>query len=176
MTRPNLQQQFVGPDGRLTQEGLRVLIASYGVDAHTHTAADITDFAAAVAALVPVGPLASLTINGTTAAGVTGLAQNWIEIFSAVSAGASAAMLQVAFTNDNGGSWGAWQGILRTSIAAGAYAGGSTFLSLTTGEYVSGYGNNYATSGTLTVPAGCNGIQLRTDVTGSAGKSLIFRR
>lgn len=150
MTRPNLQQQFVGHDGRLTQEGLRVLLAA--IDARSWRA--------------------SMAINGTTADGVTGLPAGWVDVVAHIAAGASAQDAQIRFTND-GATWGAWQGFL--SIGIGAVTGGTLSVDLASGLFVAGFGT-LSTSGSLTVPAGCNGLQLRTSAAGSTGRAIVFRR
>ena len=131
--------------------------------------------------------LATLTLNGTTAVGVSdldGYAAIRIELSEAGTPSGGVASIQARFSDDNGSTWGSFQAITGAMAANAGYAG-SIIMSLTTGRFTSFLAcagisgstivptNPHAT-GTLTVPSGCNAFQLRYASARSSGKAEIF--
>lgn len=130
--------------------------------------------------------LATLTLTGTTAVGVSDLddyAAIRIEL-SEVGTPSGGASIQARFSDDNGSTWGSFQAITGALAANAGYAG-SIIMSLTTGRYTSFIAcaglssstvaptNPHAT-GTLTVPSGCNAFQLRYASNRVSAKAEIF--
>lgn len=82
--------------------------------------------------------------------------------------------LQIRYTSNNGGSWGAWQNTIQYAPGTDATveAALNMEVSLVSGEVFAAFVPTASFSGTTTVPANCNGFQLQ--VSGVAPNSLCL--
>lgn len=101
----------------------------------------------------------NIDLLSTTAVGFTGLErQGLIFIVGVMDKVNVAAVLQARYTDDNGVSWGAWQAVGNSTTHA--IDPMTLLLNLETGVFSYLY-HNTQFSGTNTVPANCNGFQVR---------------
>ncbi len=90
----------------------------------------------------------------TAFTGLTGA--QWIRVDFTLLAGATSAALQIAFSNDGGGSYGSYQNM--ASASSGTSVMGVAFINITSG-LTNGYTSGDNISQTLTVPSGVNAIR-----------------
>lgn len=132
--------------------------------------------------------LATLSTTTTSPIGVVGVdraRQFSIQSYSAYAGFTGANRnIQARYTSDNGVSWGAWQGVFSVIPPGGGNNGWRNFnfsVDVVNGQFsVAGSGRQVGDfvivyeTGSHTVPAGCNGVQIRWDTSGMPMSSVFY--
>jgi hypothetical protein len=121
--------------------------------------------------------IAAIALGGNSLGGVApgpGIFDGWINlddvrtIHVEASGGINNALtrsIEVRFSDNNGSSWGSGQTVLTYTAGDNTGMSASVAIDLVSGAFsgvAGGFAFGVANSGTLTVPADCNGVQLRT--------------
>lgn len=118
-----------------------------------------------------------LTSTGTTPAALTGLdGVKMLFIDATMVSSASSQIMQIAFSNDGGSSYGSWQSLVTTSTSV--YANIKVNINIVSGV-VAGFSVYDGTTGgsvstPLTVPSGVDAIQIRNNATGGVIRANVY--
>ena len=83
--------------------------------------------------------------------------------------------LYLAYSADNGATWGSNQFLINAGATAIAFTGGRMMLDLTSGAFVIERGNgSELLTGTLTVPTGCNAIRIKNQHSSGSFSCMAF--
>lgn len=119
-----------------------------------------------------LGAISSVTSSWGGLTGLGSIKEVYVNFGANQSSTTSDKGVEIRFTNDGGTTWGSAQDLHRktTTSQGTSYTNGAATIDLTSGVFISrasfwssvdGYASTTAT-GTLTVPANCNGFQLRS--------------
>ena len=120
-----------------------------------------------------------LTSTGTTPAALTGLdGVKQLKIAGAVNNSASSQIVQIAFSNDGGSSYGSWQSAatmtttsfgcfeMTVNVVSGVCSG--------SGFYEAGTSGLTIVASSVTVPSGVDAIQIRNNATGGVIRANVY--
>jgi len=118
-----------------------------------------------------------LTSTGTTPAALTGLdGVKQLKIVGAVNNSASSQIVQIAFSNDGGSSYGSWQNlaIMSTSVFGTFEMTMNVVSGACSGSGVFGNSGLTIVASSVTVPSGVDAIQIRNNATGGIIQANVY--